>query len=95
MTVGIIATIKVKPGREAEFETVFRELAGQVKQNEPGCLLYDLFRSKTPSTYVVMEQYASAEALAAHGKTAHFVAAGPKLGAVLDGRPVIDMLEKA
>ena len=95
MTVGIIATIKVKPGKEAEFETVFRELAAQVKQNEPGCLLYDLFRSKAPSTYVVMEQYANAEALAAHGKTAHFVAAGPKLGAVLDGRPTIDMLEKA
>ena len=94
MTVGIIATIKVQAGKEQDFEVVFRELAGQVKQNEPGCLLYDLFKSKTPSTYVVMEQYANAEALAAHGKTAHFVAAGPKLAPLLDGRPAIEMLEK-
>ena len=79
MTVGILATIKVKPGKEAEFETVFRELAGQVKQNEPGCLLYDLFRSKTPSTYVVMEQYANAEALAAHARQLISLRRGPSL----------------
>lgn len=95
MTVGIIATLKIKPGKEAEFEAVFKDLAAQVKQNEPGCLLYDLFKSKEASTYVVMEQYASGEALAAHGKTAHYLAAGPKLGAVLDGRPQIDILQKA
>lgn len=95
MTVGIIATLKIKPGKEAEFEAVFKDLAAQVKQNEPGCLLYDLFKSKDASTYVVMEQYASGEALAAHGKTSHYMAAGPKLGAVLDGRPQIDILQKA
>jgi quinol monooxygenase YgiN len=94
MTVGIIATIKVQAGKESAFEEVFRELAGQVKANEPGCQLYDLFRSKTPATYVVMEQYANPEALAAHGKTAHFLAAGPKLAPLLDGRPAIEMLEK-
>lgn len=94
MTVGIVATLKIKAGQEGEFEAVFRGLMASVKQNEQGCVMYDLFKSKQPSTYVVMEQYANAEALAAHSKTAHYLAAGPKLGAVLDGRPQIEILEK-
>lgn len=94
MTVGIVATLKIKSGQEGEFETIFRDLMAAVKKNEPGCVMYELFKSKQASTYVVMEQYANAEALAAHSKTAHYMAAGPRLGAVLDGRPQIDILEK-
>ena len=37
MTIGIIATLKVKPGKETEFEAVFRDLQGIVATNEPGC----------------------------------------------------------
>lgn len=94
MTIGIVATLKVQAGKEGEFEEIFKGLSAAVKQNEPGCVLYELFKSKQPLTYVVMEQYANGEALAAHGKTAYFLAAGPKLGAVLDGRPQIDILQK-
>jgi quinol monooxygenase YgiN len=95
MTIGIVATLKVKPGKEAEFEALFRDLQGQVKANEPGALQYEVFKSKSNAfTYVVMEQYKTDADLAAHGKTAHFTAAGPKLGAVLDGRPTIEILSK-
>lgn len=94
MTLGIVATLKVKPGKEAEFEAVFLELQAQVKKSEPGALQYELFKSKTPSTYIVMEQYKTEADLAAHRTTPHMAAAGPKLGAVLDGRPGIEMLEK-
>jgi quinol monooxygenase YgiN len=95
MTIGIVATLKVKPGKETEFEAVFRELQDAVKKNEPGALQYEAFKSKTAaSTYVIMEQYKTDADLAAHSKTAHSTAAGPKLGAVLDGRPGIERLEK-
>ncbi|MCE9521897.1 MAG: antibiotic biosynthesis monooxygenase [Alphaproteobacteria bacterium] len=94
MTLGIVATLKVKPGKEAEFEAVFLELQAHVKKSEPGALQYELFKSKTPSTYIVMEQYKTEADLAAHRTTPHMAAAGPKLGAVLDGRPGIEMLEK-
>lgn len=94
MTIGIVATLKIKAGHEAEFEAIAKDLAAAVKANEPGCLQYDLFKSKQPSTYVFMERYADGAALAAHGKTPHYTAAGPKLGAVLDGRPTIEILEK-
>ena len=95
MTLGIVATLKVKPGKEAEFEAVFRDLQAQVKANEPGALQYEVFKSKTnASTYIVMEQYKSEADLAAHRTTPHMAAAGPKLGAVLDGRPAIELLDK-
>ena len=94
MTIGIVATLKVKPGHESEFEQVFLDLQTSVKTNEPGAMQYEVFKSKQPSTYVVMEQYKSQADLDAHRKTPHMAAAGPKLGAVLDGRPAIELLEK-
>jgi quinol monooxygenase YgiN len=47
MTIGIIATLKVKPGKETEFESVFRDLQGTVAAHEPGCLLYEVFKSRS------------------------------------------------
>lgn len=92
---GIVATLKVQPGKEAEFEKVFADLRSKVKANEKGCLQYDFFKSKSePSTYVVMEQYASQADLDAHGKTEYFRAAGPALGAVLGGAPTLLFLDK-
>ena len=41
-----------------------------------------------------MEQYRTEADLAAHRTQPHMAAAGPKLGAVLDGRPGIEILEK-
>lgn len=88
MTIGVIATLKVQAGKGAEFEGVFRELAGQVRANEPGNTLYQVFKSKKEeNTYVVMEIYQDQAALESHGKSDHFKAAGPKLGPTLAGRP--------
>ena len=36
MTIGIVVTLKVKPGKESEFEAIFRDLQVSVKANEPG-----------------------------------------------------------
>ena len=94
MTIGIVATLKVKPGKESELESVFLELQASVKKNEPSALQYEVFKSKQPSTYLVMEQYKSQADLDGHRTTPHMAAAGPKLGAVLDGRPQIEILAK-
>jgi len=94
MAVGVVATLKVAEGKNADFEAVFRDLAAQVKANEPGNQLYRVFRSKSdPQTYVVMEIYADQAALEAHGKSDHFRAAGPSIGACLAGRPDIQYLD--
>jgi quinol monooxygenase YgiN len=83
MSVGIVATLKIKPGREQEFEAIFVELAEKVRADEPGSQLYKLFRSQTEkSTYVVMEICDDAEALKFHQQSDHVRAAIPKLEAV-------------
>lgn len=86
MTVGIIATLKAQEGKGGELETVFRELAAAVRANESGNRLYTLFKSrKEPNTYIVMEIYENDDAMKAHGKSDHFRAAGPRIGATLAG----------
>ena len=92
--IGIVVTLEVQDGKQADFEGVFKDLMAKVKANEPGCIWYQLFKSKTSATtYTVLEQYASAEALAAHGKTDYFLAAQAGLGACLAGAPNIEMLD--
>ncbi len=44
--IGIIATLRVQLGKEAEFEGVFAELAPAVAANEPGNSYYKLFRTE-------------------------------------------------
>jgi quinol monooxygenase YgiN len=92
--IGIVATLKVQAGKEAEFEKIFTELRAKVKANEKGCLQYDFFKVKDEPTFVVMEQYASQDALTAHGQSDYFKASGPALGAVLAGRPTLQFLQK-
>ena len=41
---GIVATLKVKPGMEQEFEALARQLVEKVRAGEPGCTLQTLGR---------------------------------------------------
>ena len=92
--IGVVATLEIQDGKQAEFEAVAKDLMAQVKANEPGCTLYQLFKAKgSDTTYIFMEQYSSKEALESHGKTEYFVAAGPKLGPCLAGAPKIEMFD--
>ena len=92
--IGVIATLRVKPGQGEEFEAVFSGLAAQVRANEEGNLAYQLCRSREDAqTYKVLEIYRDDAALDAHRASAHFSAAGPALGALLDGRPEIELLD--
>jgi len=92
--IGVIATLQIQDGKQEEFEAIAKDLMAQVKANEPGCTQYQLHKSKGSDTeYVFMETYSSAEALAAHGQTDYFKAAGPKMGPCLAGAPDIKMLD--
>ncbi|MDJ0921306.1 MAG: putative quinol monooxygenase [Henriciella sp.] len=92
--IGVVATLKIAEGKEAEFETVAKDLMAKVKANEPGTLTYQLYKSKKDAnTYIFMEQYATQADLDAHGKTEYFTAAGPKLGPCLAGVPEIQVFD--
>lgn len=90
--IGIIATLRVQPGKEAEFEAVFAELAPAVRVNEPGNSFYKLFRTAEAGVYKVLECYDDEAAVAAHRASDHFRTLGAKLGPCLAGAPEIESL---
>lgn len=92
--VGVVATLTVAEGKNAEFESIFAELSAQVQANEPGCHFYQLTRARdNQQVYRVLECYADQAALDAHGKTDYFRAAGARLGPCLAGAPAIEYLD--
>ena len=92
--IGVIATLKVAEGKNAEFEAIFTELAKQVRANEPGCVAYQLTKSRADGqVYKVLELYKDQDALVAHGSTEYFKPAQPKMGPCMGGRPEIEYLD--
>jgi quinol monooxygenase YgiN len=78
---GIILTamVKAKPGQEEAVKEVLVALVEPIRK-ESGCLCYNLHQSKSDKTqFMFYEQWASKEALDAHGKTPHMKALGGKL----------------
>lgn len=75
----LTATVKAKPGQAAAVKEALLSLVAPTRQ-EPGCLCYNLHQSKSdPTQFMFYEQWASKEALDAHGKTPHMKALGGKL----------------
>lgn len=90
--VAVIARLNAQDGKEAQLEQLMAELGETVLAEEEGCSMYLLCRGQEPGKYVMIERYASQEAFAAHARSAHFRDALPKLGALLDGGPQIEIL---
>ncbi len=93
--IGVIATLRVQPGKEAEFEGVFGELAAAVNANEAGNSYYRLFRMGETGIYKVLECYDDQAALDAHRASDHFRSIGARLGPCLAGAPEIETLSAA
>jgi quinol monooxygenase YgiN len=91
---GIVATLKVKPGMEKDFEAVAKELVAKVNASEPGCTLYALHHGEAAHTYVFMERYVDQAAVDAHRATEHFKVLGRKMGEFMEGRPEVARLRE-
>ena len=90
----ILATIKIKEGKEGLFEETFVKLSKEVRNNEPGNIFYQISKDRENSlTYIVMEHYIDQDSVDLHGKSDHFRDAGPKLGECMAGRPDIKILD--
>jgi len=46
MAIGVVATIKIQPGKNAEFEAAAKEMMAAVRANEPGNSLYSFAKSR-------------------------------------------------
>ena len=93
--VTVIAKLKVRTGKEAEFERAAREMVAHVKAHEPGTLTYVLHRSAAdPTVFAFYEVYADSAAFTAHSGSDRMRQFGRGLGGVLDGQPEITMYEE-
>lgn len=81
-TVHVVAKFVAKPGQEAALKTAVTALIAPT-QKDPGYLAYDLYEStQRPGEFVLVEEWATKELLAAHLDTPHlngFKAAAPGL----------------
>lgn len=78
---GIILTamVKAKPGEEDAVKEILVALVEPTRK-EPGCLAYNLHQSKSDKPqFMFYEQWASKEALDAHGQMPYMKALGGKL----------------
>jgi quinol monooxygenase YgiN len=78
-TIVLTAAVKAKAGQEEAVKEVLLAMVQPTRQ-EAGCLCYNLHQSKSdPTQFMFYEQWASKEALDAHGKTPHMKAMGAGL----------------
>ncbi len=64
-----VATLRIKPGREAEFERLQRELSQLTHQQEPDAYVYDIIRHRDQrNTYIVYARFKDEAAFQLHMK---------------------------
>lgn len=92
--IGIVATIRIQPGKQAEFEAAMKSFVAEVRSKEPGTRHYTMTRKQGSTTeYVMMEQYTTQADIDAHNSTPHFQALLGKIGPLLAGAPDILTLD--
>jgi quinol monooxygenase YgiN len=62
-----VARVKVKPGREADFERLEAEFSRLACEQQPGTLRYEVLRHRSEAgSYLVYARFADEAAFAAH-----------------------------
>ena len=93
MAIGLTVQFKIKQGSNEEFESGFAKASADVKAQDEGCEMYDLFRSVDDSTrYAMVERWSSQELLTAHMKSPS-MAGMAALGPLFDGAPAMAQYE--
>ena len=80
----ILAHITVKPGAEARFETIARELYAATHEHETAVRRYEYWRGADARTYYTLLSFESFPAFILHQTSAHHEAASPALGEVIE-----------
>lgn len=89
MSIRLTVQFKVKQGAGAAFEAALGEAAAQVRAEDAGCEMYDLFKSVDDDTrYALIESWATQADVDAHAKSPG-MAKMMAIGAHLDGRPIM------
>lgn len=92
-TVHLVATLIAQPGKEATLQSALSAVLTDVRA-EPGCLRYDLHRDRDDGArFVMLETWADAGALEAHGRAAPFTALAARFDDLLIAPPDLRRLE--
>ena len=92
-TVRVVAVLQGRPGQGAALLELWPGLSAQVRAEE-GCLAYDLHRVQgDDDRFVVLERWASLEALAAHGRAPHMREFGNQAAGLMAAAPEITVLD--
>jgi quinol monooxygenase YgiN len=91
MSVVVVATIVPLAEHRDEVVAAFRETIEQI-HGEDGCELYAL--NEAPDRLIMIEKWASPEALGAHSKGAALAALNPKLAGKVAGAPEVIVLRQ-
>lgn len=63
----VVATVRVRPGHEGDYEAAVARIMPEVRAANPGIVFYHAGRCReTPGTYRVVEAYADQAAMDAH-----------------------------
>lgn len=76
----LLAHITVKPGCEAQFETIARALYERTHALETGVVRYEYWRGAAPQNYYTLLSFADHRAFIAHQTSDHHEAASPRIG---------------
>ena len=90
----VVAEIGIAPGKRDEAVAALQTLCEETHAKDDGCLLYALQLDPADESHVFMiEKWASAEALGAHGQADHIKALGAS--GTLAGAPTVTVLQQA
>ena len=73
----LLAHIRVKEGREAEFEAIAAKLYGETHRNETGCLRYEYWRGAEPGFYYSLLSFDDFHGFLRHQVSDHHEEASP------------------
>ncbi len=97
MSIRLTVQFNIQQGKASEFEAAAGAAApaaaSKVRNEDKGCEMYDLFKSVDDDTrYVLVEAWATAEDLDAHGSSPG-MAEMQKIGGFMAGRPTMHRYE--
>ena len=87
--IGIMVHYKVKPGMRDKVIAAAKGHIGRVKENEPGCMQFDLLIPRDHDDDVrLFEMYEDMDAFKAHTKTPYISIVGEEMKPLLDDRVI-------
>ena len=91
--IGVIANLKIKPGKEKQFEEIAKILVDAVNSEEENNIFYRLYK-KSELLYTFMEGYKDKESLEYHTTTKHYKENGKVMAELLDCRPEVEVMNE-